>query len=288
MESKEPKISVLINTLNEEKNLPYALRSVTPWADEIVVVDMYSDDRTAEIAKQYGAKVFFHERVPEFEIARAYAIDSAKNDWMFFLDADELIPERLSKELLRIAALGQHDVIKVPRINYLIGAPMMHSGWSPSDDKQYRLFRRGKLRIRPNMHDHIEVMPDAKVFDIPYSPGMGIVHFSYLDVTHFIEKLNRYTSIHALQAVKVGERANIAKALFKATRKFLAFYLLRRGYKDGWRGIYLALLMFFYEISTFAKITQLQVVGSRENIREFYSQEAERYLSEYNRKVDVP
>lgn len=163
----------------------------------------------------------------------------------------------------------------------------MHSGWSPNDDKQYRLFMRGKLRIRPNMHDHIEVMPDAKVFEIPYSPGMGIVHFSYLDVAHFIEKLNRYTSIHAIQAVKKGERPSIAKALFRATRKFLAFYLLRKGYKDGWRGIYLALLMFFYEISTYAKITQLEIAGSKENIREFYSQEAERYLSEYQGKADA-
>lgn len=286
METKEPKISVLINTLNEEKNLPYALRSVKPWAEEIVVVDMYSEDRTAEIAHQYGAKVFFHERVPEFEIARAHAIDNAKNDWMFFLDADELVPERLSRELLRLAALSRHDVIKVPRINYLMGAPVMHSGWSPNEDKQYRLFRREKLSIRPTMHDHIEIMPGAKVYEIPYSPGLGIIHFSYLDVSHFIEKLNRYTSIHAIQAVEGGQRPNIAKALFRATRKFLAFYLLRRGYKDGWRGIYLALLMFFYEISTFAKITQLQIVGTREDIKKIYANESERYLSDYNEKVD--
>lgn len=286
MESKEPKISVLINTLNEEKNLPYALRSVVPWADEIVVVDMYSDDRTVEIARRYGAKVFLHERVAEFEIARAYAIDNAKNDWMFFLDADEVVPERLSRELLHLASTGQYDVVKVPRVNYLIGAPVMHSGWSPNEDKQYRLFRRGKLRVRPTMHDHIEVMSDAKVYEIPYLPGTGIIHFSYLDISHFIEKLNRYTSIHALQAVKAGERSNIARALFRAARKFLAFYILRRGYKDGWRGIYLALLMFFYEISTFAKITQLNAVGSREDIREIYVREAEKYLSEYNGKVD--
>lgn len=270
-------------TLNEERNLEYALRSVTSWADEIVVVDMHSEDRTVEIARKYGARVFSFDRVAEFEIARSLAIDSAKNEWMFFLDADELVPKCLSRELLRLASTGEYDVIKVPRINYLAGAPVEHSGWSPNDDKQYRLFRRGKLSIRPNMHDHIELMPGAKIYDMPYQQGMAIIHFSYLDVSHFLDKLNRYTSIHALQYVKskASKHVNISKAFFRATRKFLAFYLLRKGFKDGWRGAYLALLMFFYEIVTFAKITQLQLVGDRETIAEIYSKEAERYLVEY-------
>jgi hypothetical protein len=80
---------------------------------------------------------------------------------------------------------------------------------------------------------------------------------------------------------KASKHVNISKAFFRATRKFLAFYLLRKGFKDGWRGAYLALLMFFYEIVTFAKITQLQLVGDRETIAEIYSKEAERYLVEY-------
>jgi glycosyltransferase involved in cell wall biosynthesis len=275
------KISVLINTLNEERNLPYALRSVRQWADEIIVVDMYSTDRTVEIAHEFGAKVFFHERVTEFEIARKLAIEKASNDWMFFLDADELVPLALARRLLQIAHGDAVDVVRVPRLNYLIGAAMQYSGWGPNQDKQYRLFRRGKLGVRANMHDHIEVFPGAKVHELSFPSDGAIIHFSYLDFEHFITKLNRYTNIHALQAAKAGEHPNIARALFKATRKFLAYYLLRKGYRDGWRGIYLALLMFFYEVSTFAKLTQLRLVGDKEDIQNMYVREAERYLSEY-------
>lgn len=281
MKNKESKISVLVITLNEEKNLPYALRSVKSWADEIIVVDMYSDDRTAEIAREYGAKVYFHERVVEFEMARKLAIEKASNEWMFFLDADEIVPARLAKVLLEVAANNKVDVVKVPRLNYLVGAPMFHSGWGPDEDKQFRLFRRGKLFTRPNMHDHIEILPEAIVSELSFANNGGIIHFSYIDFEHFITKLNRYTNVHALQAAKSGEQPHIAKALFRAARKFLAFYLLRKGYRDGWRGIYLGLLMFFYEISTFAKLTQLQFVGNKENIQKIYMREAEKYLSEY-------
>lgn len=280
-DSGRPKISVLINTLNEEKNLPYALRSVKPWADEIVVVDMYSEDRTVEIARDYGAKILFHDRVMEFDIARKYAIENASNEWMLILDADEIVPAPLSRRLLEIVSENKIDVVKIPYLNFLAGAPIYYSGWGPDQVKHFRLFRRGKLKIKPSVHNYIEISPGANVKELFFHSDGAIIHFSYLDFEHFITKLNRYTNIHALQAAKTGEQPYIAKALFRAARKFLAFYLLRKGYRDGWRGIYLALLMFFYEISTFAKLTQLQLVGSKEDIRETYAREAERYLSEY-------
>jgi len=135
------KISVVINTLNEERNLPYALRSVHSWADEIIVVDMYSEDCTVEIAKQYGATVYFHERIAAFDGARQFAIEQASNEWILVLDADELVPKPLSRTCLDIVASEQFDVVIIPRLNFLLGAPLMHSGWGPDQTNMHACLR---------------------------------------------------------------------------------------------------------------------------------------------------
>src|SRR5450759_4249900 len=106
-------ISVVINTLNEEANIAYALRSVRTWVDEIVVVDMHSDDRTREVAETYGARVYLHDRVGYVEPARRFALAKATGDWILILDADELIPPRLARRLSDIAAAGQADVVSI-------------------------------------------------------------------------------------------------------------------------------------------------------------------------------
>src|SRR5262245_29586580 len=100
-----PGISVVINTRNEEKNLPHALRSVRPWVDEIIVVDMCSEDRTVEIARSFGAKTFPHEPLGYCEPARAFALGQATQPWVLILDADEMVPAPLSRAL-RSAAAG--------------------------------------------------------------------------------------------------------------------------------------------------------------------------------------
>ncbi|MGH9356058.1 MAG: glycosyltransferase family 2 protein, partial [Terriglobia bacterium] len=129
------RISVVINTFNEEKNLPYALRSVQTWADEIIVVDMHSEDRTVEIARQFGAKVYFHERMGFVEPARAFAIGQASGDWIMVLDADEIVPEPLSRKLIEIAHGDEGvDAARLPWVNYLLGAAIRHTGWGPSQD----------------------------------------------------------------------------------------------------------------------------------------------------------
>ncbi|PYU89881.1 MAG: glycosyltransferase family 2 protein, partial [Acidobacteria bacterium] len=114
-----PRISVVVNTLNEEKNLPYALRSVRSWVDEIVVVDMHSQDRTVEIAREYGAKVYSHEPMGFVEPARAFAVAQAGGDWILILDADEVVPLLLSRRLREIARRDEADVVTLPRLNYL-------------------------------------------------------------------------------------------------------------------------------------------------------------------------
>src|SRR5512142_1439943 len=130
------KVSVVINTLNEESNLPYCLRSVAPWASDIVVVDMHSTDDTRKIAERYGARVFLHEPLGFADPARAFAVSKATHDWILVLDADELVSVALHDELLRIASADEADVVKIPRRNYMFGAPLADTGWAPARDRQ--------------------------------------------------------------------------------------------------------------------------------------------------------
>lgn len=276
-----PRISVVINTFNEEANLPYALRSVRPWADEIIVVDMHSEDRTVEIAREYGAQVFFHERMGFVEPARAFAVAQTTGDWVLILDADELIPAMLSQLLQSIARHDRADVIRLPRQNYLLGAPLFHTGYGAAQDRHIRFFKRGFLSLSPIIHSQLVPKPMARVYEIPPLPDHAIIHFNHLDTESFIEKMNRYTTIEARQHVRERARFHPLSSLRYAVWKFGVHYVKNQGFRDGWRGLYVSLFIAFYFLAKDAKQRELLTVGSQEDIRAIYRREAERFLTPY-------
>jgi len=283
----KPRISAVINTFNEERNLPLALRSVQPWVDEIVVVDMYSDDRTVDIAHEFGAKVFFHERVGFADPARAFALEQASGDWMLVLDADEIIPLPLSRALTNVARSDSADVVRIPWLNYLLGAPLMHTNWGPDQDTHLRFFKRAHVRPTAEVHDHLHAIPGSRVLKLDFEPGLAVVHFSSLDSQQFIEKVNRYTSIEARQAFERGERKTPVGSLVSGATEFGLRYIKGGGLLDGWRGFYLSLFMSFYRIVTAAKLRELTVLGNREQIESHYRQEAEEILKAYGEPPPV-
>lgn len=275
------RISVVINTLNEEDNLPFALRSVKTWADEIVVVDMHSVDRSVEIAREFGAKVYLHGG-PGFNYApREYAIAQASEAWIFVLDADELVPVALSKSLREIASSDAADLVMVPRLNYLLGVPIRHTRWGPNQDMQLRFFKKGMVLASSIAHRDFRPKAGAKVLRIAFDGQNAIVHFNYLDSADFIERLNRYTSIEAQQALERGERSNRIKAIVHSILEFGNRFVRGQGYRDGWRGFYLSLFMMFYRISVYAKLAEREATGGREEIHLAYREEAEQLLRNY-------
>lgn len=273
-------LSVVINTLNEERNLAFALRSVQ-WADEIVVCDMHSDDRTQAIAQEHGARVILHERVGFADPARAFAIGEAKHDWVLVLDADELIPEPLSRTIGRLVAEDIADVFRLPRLNYLLGAPLKHLGWGPDQDAQLRLFKKSAVRVTPDIHNFFHVNPGAREQRLRYAEGQAIVHFNYIDLSHFIEKLNRYASIEARQAYARGERASFRRAFVSSAREWASRYFRSGGTREGWRGLYLTAMMSMYRFAIQGKLTELETGNDEVAVRARYRGEAERYLSDY-------
>lgn len=276
------RISAVINTFNEEKNISYALRSVRFWVDEIIIVDMYSTDNTVNIAREFGAKIYFHERVNFVEPARAFAVSKSCGEWVLVLDADEVIPEPLSRKLKYVAYHTQDiDVVRLHRLNYIFGSPMNHTGWGPHYDKQTRFFRRGFITFSSKIHDLPSFTTKVRVRDIGYEHGCAVVHFNYLDVSHFLEKLNRYTTIEASQLPKRVGRFLCIVAAGHAAKEFLFRYVKAQGYRDGWRGFYLSLFMALYRLTTYAKLTELSAVGTLDTVQNLYRAEAEKIVSQY-------
>jgi len=273
------KISALLNTLDEERRIAYALRSIAPWVDEIVVVDMASTDRTAEIARTFGAKVATHARTGFVEPARAFACAQASGDWILVLDADELVPRALARRLREIAARDEADVVRVPRFNHLLGAPVPHSGWNPERDLQTRFWKKDAVTQPAEIHGHATPRPGMRVLDLPVRDGACLVHLSHVDVSAFLTKLDAYTSVEAAQAFARGERPSVARALRSATREWLARYVRHGGWRDGWRGLYLSLLMAGYRIAAGAKLAERWEVGGRDAAEARYAAEAERVLA---------
>lgn len=269
----------MINTFNAERTLPYALRSVHAWADEIVVVDMHSEDRTVAIAEEYGARVFVHERTGFVEPARAFAIAWATGEWILILDADELIPAPLGAELREIARADRADVVVISRLNYLHGRPILHTGWQPEKDRHFRFFRRGRLCASATIHAPLVPDAGARILILPYHPGRAIVHFNFVDFADLLEKINRYTTVEAEQAYDRGERPrrwDAARAVIPLWQRFVR----DRGYRDGWRGWYLALFMAYYQVAKYAKLKEHAATGGRDAIEGRQAEEAERWLAQ--------
>ena len=249
------KLTVVINTLNEEKNLPRAVASVNGLADEVVVVDMKSTDNTKAVAKKLGAIVYEHEQTNYVEPARNFALQQAQCEWVLVLDADEEISDTLKKEIKRIITNpGSADYYRLPRKNIIFGKWIKHSLWWP--DHNIRLFKKGCVSWSEIIHS----VPTTKGrgLDFPENEELAIIHHHYETVDQYLERLNRYTTIYANQLVKDGYAFNWRDILNKPMAEFLNRYFFGKGYADGLHGLVLSLLQAFSELVVYLKVWQVE------------------------------
>lgn len=246
------KLSVVINTLNEAGFLPRVLTSIKNIADEIVVVDMESEDDSVKIAKKFGAKVFSHPRLKYVEPARNFAISKASGDWILVLDADEEIPNSLAKKIKEIVDSGSADYYRISRKNMIFGHFMEHAHWWP--DYNIRLFRKGAVTW--NEIIHAVPFTKGKGSDIDAKEDLAILHHTYDSIEKYIEHLNRYTSVQAELKVKNGYKFVWRDMLVRPVNEFLSRYFGDEGYKDGAYGLALSLLQGFSELVFYLKIWQ--------------------------------
>ena len=278
---KKP-VSVLIHTLNEEKNIRNCLETVK-WADEIIIVDMYSEDRTVEIAREYTDKIFSFERLGYADPARQFSLKKASNNWILSVDADELVPKKLRDKIFSIMNADAADVVYVPHNNYFFGDLVRYVGWGASQDFHARFFKKDFLTYTNDIHDFIKIKDGAREYKIE-NPEEGFIHFNYIDVEHFIEKMNRYTTIEAKRLFDSGETINSKQLLRRVLGEFKFRYMDLKGYKEGFKGFSLSMLMAMYRLVSYVKLSLMREHDSknpREKISEKYQNLADEVILEY-------
>jgi len=227
-------ISVVLATYNEEKNLPDCLESVKDFADEIVVVDGQSFDKTVEIAKKYNARVKITTNKPIFHINKQMAIDMSSKDWVLQLDADERVSKELKEEILE--AINSNKSLNgywIPRKNWFLGRFLTKGGQYP--DYTLRLYRNGKGKLpQLSVHEQAEVEGQVGYFKNP------LIHIADPSFSRYIRRWNRYTNLIAkeIEGKKIGYNPVFAiKYVFVLpVWWFLLTYIRHKGFVDLWQG----------------------------------------------------
>ncbi|MEI6631444.1 MAG: glycosyltransferase family 2 protein [bacterium] len=248
MEEKFP-LSIVVLTKNEEARITQCLDSAR-WADEIIVVDDESTDRTVEIVKRYTDKVFFRKMDVEGR-HRNWAYAKAKNTWVFSLDADEIITPELQDEIRRtLKSERQENGFTVPRRNYIGDYWVKYAGWYPSP--QLKLFKRDKFR-----YEEVAVHPRAFMDDPCGHLACDLIHYSYRNLEDFLGKLNNQTTREAEKWFNQHKPMRLGRFIWRSVDRFTRTYIGRKGYKDGFLGFMVAFFAGFYQIMSYLKYREL-------------------------------
>lgn len=232
MEEKNITLSVALAVYNEEQNLAACLSSVKDIADEIVVVDGNSTDKTAEVAKSFGARVIPSDNPENFHINKQKALEACRGEWILQLDADEVVPPELKKEIKGVMyQVSGVNGYYIPRKNYFLGHWLRKGGQYP--DFVIRLVRRGKARFpQKSVHEQIEVDGEVGYLKNP------MLHYTYKTRADYWRKADAYTSLTA----RTIPRYSFIQYLFvKPLITFLSLFLRHKGFMDGLVGFEFAL-----------------------------------------------
>ena len=261
-------ISLVINTLNEERHIEGCIRSAASIVDEIIVVDMRSDDRTAEIAKSLGAKIFLHERTGY--AARQFAVSKAAHEWILILDADERMTEKLAQRLTEVALENKHDLVFFGSLFNYFGAYVRHGGFFYL--KWPRFFKRD-LYLSSYRESDLIVHRDftnverATQKPLQLSQDYFILHDAYPTIEKYISKtVGMYARIEAEEMVKKGNyKFSFLMMMFEPMKSFVGKFFFRGGFRDGIRGLILAYFFASYRFSIWAHIWFIEQQASKKS-----------------------
>lgn len=248
------KISAFVIVRNEEKKIERCLESIK-WCDEIVLVDQSSDDKTVEIARKYTSKIFTRPNSGYCEADRGFAISKTENEWNLMLDADEVITTELKEEIVEELrkSFSEVDVFLIPRKTYFAGRWIKGCGWWPGYVP--RLFRKGFVIFENKLHmDGLIVSKRVRYLKNP------IEHYSYEGINEWAEKMNRYTTIIAYEYIG-KKRVNFFSILIEVVIRPIYFFVLKylwlKGYRDGWRGLFISFSSAFTLIVSYFKFIEI-------------------------------
>ena len=231
------KISVILIAKDEEKNIESVLKSVD-WADEIVIVDAGSEDKTVDIAKKYTGKIFFKEW-EGFVQQKRYALGLANNEWVLSIDADERVSPGLKEEIKRIQP-DDFDGFFIRRKNCFFQKEITTCGWDK--DYQLRLFKKSKTNLKEKqVHEGFNV--NGKVGRLENV----IIHYTFSSLHNYLKKINEYTTLQAKEMYKTRNKVTVFTILGHTFSAFFRYYVSLKGFKDGMYGL---IISFFNSVST--------------------------------------
>lgn len=247
------KITAYIIAYNEQEKIASAVNSVL-WADEILLVDSHSTDRTAEIAQSMGARVVQVE-FKGFGDLRNQALAACTHGWIFSLDSDERCTPEVRDEILAlISSNPPHDVFRVPRRNYFMGRWIRHSGFYPNF-RQPQLFRKGALSYTPEqVHEGYELHTAKPLGTLKNA----IWQVPFKNLEEILHKANKYSTLGAVKLAEKGRTATMFTAFIHGAWSFIQHYVMKRGILDGWPGFIIALGNFEGTFYRYAKLHEMR------------------------------
>lgn len=242
------KISVIVITKDEEKNISDCLKSVE-WADEIIVIDAESNDKTVELVKTFTDKVYIKKwegYVPQ----KKYALSLASNGWVLSVDADERITPELKNEILNLSPNGFVGY-RIRRKNFLLDKEITSCGWG--NDYQLRLFKKDKTNLTDRLV-HEGFIVDGKIAKLE-NP---MLHYTFSSFSEYFNKINYYTSLKAEELVKQKRKIGGWTIFSHTFSAFFLFFINKRGFKDGVYGLIISLLHSVSTMLNYIKLWELQ------------------------------
>jgi (heptosyl)LPS beta-1,4-glucosyltransferase len=251
------RIAAIVLTFNEERHIAVCLATLQ-WADDRVVFDSFSTDRTVEIARSCGARVIqnrFHDFAQQRNAALAQSQLLLRADWVFFVDADERCTDELAREIRAVidavVATDDHPVWAVPRDNYLFGQLTRGAGWFP--DFQARLFHVGRADFDPVREVHEVARFEGTMGHLSHT----LTHYNYASVAQFHAKQRQYAQLDAGILFKQGVRPKPWNFVLQPLREFRRRFFTLRGYRDGWHGLRLCGLLAYYNFVMYRRLAHL-------------------------------
>lgn len=258
MPKKDITLSVALAVYNEERNLRTCLSSVSPWADEIVVIDGGSTDATVSIAREFGAKIIQTDNPPIFHINKQKALEKCRGAWILQLDADEVIPSELRDEILNVIKSSDYFGFYIPRKNIFSGHWLRKGGQYP--DYVIRLIQKGKGRF-PCISVHEQIAVDG-IVGYMKNP---LIHNTYRSIREYWKKSDSYTTLTAKKMKETSVPINIISYLkfnvIRPTITFMSLFIRHKGFLDGIYGFLFALFSALHHPIAYRKY-----ISSRNNL----------------------
>lgn len=250
MQEKKYPLSVVTMTRNSADKIRDCLESVT-WCDDLVIVDDFSRDQTLQIVKEYTDRIYQRKWENEGE-QRNFAYSQARNEYILSLDSDERVTPKLKEELIQLIGQGfRYNGYNIPHRNYMGNTWIRHGGWYPH--RKLKLFKKIEFRYAEEEY-HPPAIMEGERGDL----NGEIIHLAYKNFSDMVRKIDHQTNFEARKWHRDKRKISFARALRKASDRFIKAYILKQGFRDGVLGFMMAFFSGFYQVLTYAKYAELK------------------------------